>query len=315
MTDKTATPSAPEVDFNVGGVPIEDDFDEANADFGNELDPTPETDQPEEPDETPAEVEEADDGDTPAPEAEEPAPETEQKQQPTIPKSRFDTFNERMKRAERELAELRAAAQDKETPAVPEVDLDELEQKYAEAILDGEVDTARQIRSDIRKAERAEYERVAAEKAQSATSADRQQADLNAAVKTAEEAYPVLDQSSDDYNQDIVDEVVDLMSGWVRTGKYTPAEAMVKAVKTTAKLYDLDAPPPAPEKPAAPKEKVASKEEVRKKVKAAASTPPDLSRAGEGMAREVGLNIDDLSEEEFDALPESKLRELRGDFT
>jgi hypothetical protein len=342
-----------EVPFNVGSDEYEDDFDESTADFGNDFDPDKKADtdsdkdaadqednqdtkedtdkadgkadeeaeSDDDSDDTSAETEEEEGEET-----EEPAAESEQKQSQSIPKSRFDAINERRKAAEREAEELRQQLAERgqrnepqgeqQQQQAPAFDFDAKEQEYMEAVVDGDFDKARAIRGEIRQAEQAEYKRVATEEARTTTSQERAKADLDAEVKAAESKYSVLDKDSEDFDQVLVDEVVDLMGGWVRSGKYSPAQAMKKAVSTVAKIYDLDAEAaveePAP--PPKPTKKPVSKEEVRKKTKAAASTPPNMSNAGEGVAAEIGVNLLDIDEDEFDALPESKLRELRGDY-
>jgi len=325
---------AVDIPFNVGSDGFEDDDADENLEFGNDFDPEkePEAEEPEaeEKDEpTSDEDEKADDSDAPAPEAEEeeseeaeePAPEKEKPQH--IPKSRFDAVNERRKQAEREAEELRRQVEELKlpqrkvaevTPPPPTFDFDAKEQEYMEAIVDGDFDLARKIRGEIRVAERAEFEALAVEKAERTTNATKQRSDFEAAVAEAESTYSVLKPGSDDFDSVLVDEVVDLANGWVASGKYAPGDAMRKAVKTVAKVYDLDGPAPEEKPDTSLRKKEVSKAEVRKKTTAAASTPPDLTKAGEGVAAEVGLRIDDLSEEEFDALPESKLRELRGDY-
>ena len=349
MATKDTSPAV-EVPFNVGSTGFDDDDDDTNLDFGNEFDTNKHGDEAEDgeheeqeeqeeatsdddKDDTAEDDEKADDGDdAPAEteeeegeEAEEPADEPESKQSTVIPKSRFDAINERRKQAEREAADLRRQLEERsqqstrEQPAqeqAPAFDFDAKEQEYMEAVVDGDFDKAKQIRGEIRQAEKAEFERVATEKAERTTSVSKQQADLDASIKAAEDTYPELNPTSEGFDSVLVDEVADLMGGWVRSGKYTPAQAMDKAVKTVAKLYDLGGEAKQElqtEKPSL-REKTSIKEEVRKKTKAAAATPPAMDKAGEGVAKEIKVDINDLSEDEFDALPESKLRELRGDY-
>ena len=53
---------------------------------------------------------------------------------------------------------------------------------------------------------------------------------------------------------------------------------------------------------------------VQKKIEASESQPPDLKGQGNAERGEGTLDVNALSEDEFNALPEETLRRLRGDF-
>ena len=53
---------------------------------------------------------------------------------------------------------------------------------------------------------------------------------------------------------------------------------------------------------------------VKKKIAASQSQPPDLQGQGNAERGEGTLDVNALSEDEFNALPEETLRRLRGDF-
>ena len=53
--------------------------------------------------------------------------------------------------------------------------------------------------------------------------------------------------------------------------------------------------------------------QVSKKLKAAEAQPPELPGESSSVHGEKGLDVSNMTEEEFDALPEATLRRLRGD--
>ena len=55
------------------------------------------------------------------------------------------------------------------------------------------------------------------------------------------------------------------------------------------------------------------RKEVAKKLKAADAQPPELQGEGAATHGEKGLDLSNMTEDEFDALPEATLKRLRGD--
>jgi hypothetical protein len=327
----------------------EDDNDE--VDFGDEVDPaaavereegeaaepaadageddgTPDADEPEDeaegedaPEEESdgeADSEEEEAGETPAADEDEEAPEPELKPEPEpkptdqrIPKQRFDEVNERRKLAEKKLADLEAqqqAAQQAEAGEAGAFDFDAKEQAYMEAVVDGEFERAKGIRKEIRQAEKAEVEALAAA---SATTA-REQTKVDLAFQDTTEAlqaqYPVFDKASDQFDEALVDEALLLHEGFLAQDM-DPIAAIKKAVDYVARANGLNA--AAEEAAAAPTVKTPSKKQTQKKVEAKTKQPQNLPK---GERVEQSVDMESMSEEEFDALPESKQRELRGDF-
>ena len=96
---------------------------------------------------------------------------------------------------------------------------------------------------------------------------------------------------------------------------YQAADALTKATK-----YVVSGNTPAPVQEAAPpksngaviqKKKTAA---VKKKIEASQSQPPDLKGQGNAERGEGTFDVNALSEDEFNALPEETLRRMRGDF-
>lgn len=246
---------------------------------------------------------------------------------PRIPKARFDAVNERMQRAEAALKALREqrAALPNATP--PDFDFDAAEQKYADAVVAGQMDEAKKVRAEIRAAERLVAEASIADKAMATYEGVAARASVDAAVALVNVEYPVFDPKSDVYDQAMVDEALELFNGLMQTGKSTPAEALVRAAKATAALRgvqrsEVEVPvvaKPEAVKPAVKKEEVkpaVKKEEVSldAKMKMAEKHPPSLSAAGNAGVSAPSFDVLKLSDKEWDKLSETDIAKLRGDF-
>jgi len=287
-------------------VPAGDDQSEQETDAGVE-DPAPEA--PAEIEEKPAEAEaEAPVAEEPV--VEEPKAEEPKHDEPRIPKKRFDEINERRKAAERRLAELEAERKASDPGQYVDFDFDAKEELYAQHVLDGDLAKAKEIRAEIRRAEQAAFEKMAENRAMKVGERQKLQSELDSTIVELNAAYPVYDPSSPSYDQDVVDETLELQRGFIDRG-YTPAVALRRAAEYVAAVNGLQ---PAAEMTAvAEPEKVVpiKKPDIAKKIAAAEKQPP--KQQGRNSASEALLDLDSMSEEEFDALPESKRRALRGD--
>lgn len=240
-----------------------------------------------------------------------------------VPHARFNEVNETLKseraerlRLEEELARARGQVPAKEEPAKDELkpyDFDAAEDRYNDAILNGDTEQAKAIRREIRKEEQAHFERAAEEKAAAAYDARRQQdvqqaaqSALQAAAAEAYEAYPFLDEKGEAPNVDAIDMVVAVRDANMRKGM-EPAEALRKAVAKVGPMYSGKKPPEGGEEERrSAREKVIERNLEREK-----KIPPRDQGLGE---RSRVIDYGKLSEEEFDALPETEKRRARGDF-
>lgn len=310
----------------VGSDPLEDDGDEA-VDYGNDLEPAEDS----EPAKTTPEPEPDTESESkPEPEAEaepETKPESEpdtktdtepEKQEQRIPKQRFDEINERRKLAEKKLADFEAQQAAAQEASQGEFDFDSKEQEYMEAVVDGEFDKAKLLRQEIRAAELANVEVIARRQAENATVQTKASIEFDATVEELARDFDTFNPDTDSYDQLLVDEVLEIHEGFVNKG-HAPAAALRKAVRYVAAANGLQpnsaaAKTTADPEPATPQvtEKPVTKQEVRKKVQTRSQQPPDMPA---NAAAEPSFDITSLSEDEYDALPESKIRELRGDFT
>jgi hypothetical protein len=282
----------------------EDDEDLSGLGRGNEVE------EPKEEEETPEAEPEAEVA------AEEPEPEVDTTPEALradhrIPKQRFDEVNERRKAAERRAQELERQLSMRDPQRVVNFDFDAKEEQYAQLVLDGDLEKAKTIRREIRAAEQTAFERLADERASRVRDLTKAEMVFQQTVQDLNSTFPMFDPEQPDiYDKELVDEALELHAGFMNRG-YAPADAIQRAVYYVAAARGLQpasgqVTPPA--EVAAPK---AKKPDIQKKLDAAAKQPP--KQAGRGMREEADVDFSSLSEEEFDALPESKVRALRGD--
>lgn len=225
-----------------------------------------------------------------------------------VPKSRLDSVLAKNRELAEELARTKAAnkvepkADDGKTAAF---DFDAKEIEYQNAVLEGEATKAAQIRREIKAAERAEILAEVQVKGSETSTKQQSERAILEATASIEREFPMLNSTSKEYNEDAANEMIAIYAGHVSQGK-EPIDALNKALETVVKLYDLTAPD---EKPAAKKDTG-----VRDKLVAAKKQPPKQPAKQEGAKDDDGgIDVANMSEEEFDALPESVRARLRGD--
>ena len=253
----------------------------------------------------------------------------EQRGSRMVPHGRFNEVNEQYKqerearlRLEEELARLRGAQpqQPDQAEATPEqvqqaqdasdFDFDEAENRYGEAIYDGDMETAKQIRAEIRAAERKAAEdaaRAVLEQERAQMAQVQQQQQLQTTVSKAYEQYPFLNPDAADMNQDAIDEVVALRNLYLQRGD-TPAEAIARAVDKVGPRYGE---PAITSKPSETLTQQRKREALDRNQQRADRIPP----TGEGIGERARVtDYSNLSDAEWDALPEAEKRKARGDF-
>jgi hypothetical protein len=270
-------------------------------------------------------------------------PDTTPDKEARIPKSRLDQVIKQRTERDKKIAEQQAEidrltaggkpdqpqasqqeALDAERAAL-DAEIVKWERQADEATVDGEFDRASQLRSHIRKMDRAMTRKEAQHDAAITTQLTKESMTFDATVESVYAEYPCFDPSSgeDVYDQALTDEVSALQAGYLSKG--VPQAAAVKqAVAMVAKMYDLVATSAEAEveveeeevetptqKKVAAKKAAKKKVPVKAKVKAANQQPPTMQNGGDG--DEAVIDIDKLTDEEFDALPLSKQRALRGD--
>lgn len=235
---------------------------------------------------------------------------------PMVPKSRLDEVLAKQKALQKQLDDLKASqVQQEEAPETYDFSAKEIE--YQNLLLDGESDKAAALRAEIRRAERAQIEYELSQKMQQTVTQNQQMTALQQAAAELEANFPVFDQSSDQYNAEFTQEVIDLRDAFIVKGDNAVA-ALSKAAKFVIREYGLDAEMPSLASDNAPKQRqvdeVAKKRaEVTRKLKAAESQPPELPGESSANRGERMIDVNSMSEDEFNALPEATLKRLRGD--
>lgn len=230
----------------------------------------------------------------------------EDKQDRVIPKSRFDEVNNERKELKARIEHLEAlvsakSSQPEPEPEVAPFDLDAAEEEYATAVVEGDTDRAKQIRKEIRKAEEAalldrvkrETERDMAVK----TVAERKAAIISQAFQD----YPVLDHNAAEYDPSMVAKINRMSVAYQAEGK-TEDQAISLAIADIM-----------PVKSAVEQPKT-DNDAKRRNAKAAESQPPSLGGVGTGdRAKAAALDVSNMTEDEFAALPDREKKRLRGD--
>jgi len=238
-----------------------------------------------------------------------------------IPKHRFDDVNDRMKAAERENEELKRQIEAGKPSEKEEdkFDIDAAEDEYSELLLDGKVKEAGAKRREIRAAEKAEIRAELATETKASISDSADAKELNALSGEAKRLYPCFDKDHEDFDRTLSNKVSVYYQGYLKSGQAAShGDAFVLALADVIESADLDEKygekEPEPElepelKPTGEKKVDKKKEELREK----ALTPVVGEGASGDDAGASNIDIDQMTDEEMDALPKKTLARLRGD--
>lgn len=242
-----------------------------------------------------------------------------------VPYARFQEVNEERKserearlRAEEALARMRGQQQDaegvqgseKNAPEPPAAyDFDAAEDRYTEALLEGNNAEAKQIRAQIR----AEERRIAAEEAQQKAyqvveherqqlEGARQQHALQACISEIVSQYPALNVQGEAADQVLIDAVNATAMGYAQSGM-APADALRKAADGLMGRLARAAPPAAKGQ--------MSPDQLARNMQRAEKIPQAMPGVGE---RQRDVDYSALSDDEWDRLPQQEKRAARGDF-
>lgn len=234
-----------------------------------------------------------------------------------IPRERFNEVNEQRKAAEARLAQLEAEKAAATAGSTQAYDFDAKEKEYGELVLSGEIDKAVALRKEIRAAEQASYQAAAQEVAQRTTQQASLQDRITAISQAYEADYPgVFDKEASNFNEAALLDVQSIYAGYLQTERFPdPAVAWDNAVKAALRLHGIEkpapaaAPAPAPAAAAPP-----ATPSAQARVAAIAAQPPSLAAVGVGGASpELAKAIQEMSDQEFAALPAATKARLRGD--
>jgi hypothetical protein len=199
-----------------------------------------------------------------------------------------------------------------------EDDLIKMEREYNTFLADGEVEKATALMSKIRQAERAIVEHKSELRANVIASRAVEQARYDIALERIEEAYPQLNDKSDEYDESIARDVVDLKQVYMNRGD-TPTVALQMAVK---KLLGQEDRTQKQATEVAPR--VNAKDVAVERKKAAVAKTLDALKRTPPSTRDVGMDSDkagqltpkdimSMSQDDFAKLGEEQLAKMRGD--
>lgn len=232
-----------------------------------------------------------------------------------VPKKRLDEVLSKLKASQKELEEMKKATTP--PPDAPEAyDFDAKEAEYMNLVLDGKEKEAVALRQQIRAAEKTQLEWEMGQKMQQTVSNNQTATALQRAASEIEANFPVFDKNSDQYSEELTQEVIELRDAFIIKGD-DPVEALSRAATFVIKTNDMLTADEGSTlgATAAPKvDEVAKKRaEVTKKLNQAKAQPPELPGESSSSRGEKPINLANMSEEEFNALPEATLKRLRGD--
>ena len=282
----------------------EDEEDEGDEGEGDDEDDSDDDDSGDEGDE------DDDEGDEAAEKGKKKA--AKSSKEPMVPKSRLDQVLKKVRELERREKAREAARPEppKKDENAKEFDFDAAYEALDEAVLEGDKAKTKELRAQIREEERKAY--LAEIKATSTTTTAETaiNQDLMEMSAEIESEFPELNAAHKDFNEAAQKKMLALYAGYVKSGEYkSPIAALEEALNDTVKLFGLgDKPEPKP------KSKKEDKASIKEKVQAAKRQPPKQPGRREGTKNKFDeVDVSQLSEEEFDALPEAALARLRGD--
>jgi len=234
---------------------------------------------------------------------------------PMVPKSRLDEVLAKNKKMQKRIEDIEKQEAEVQAQA-PQFDFDVKEQEYQNLILDGESAKAVSLRNEIRKAEKEALMFDIQQQMGQTVQQDRAQQELAQKAEEIASTFPMLDQNSTEFNEELTTEVMELRDAFITQG-YEPADSLAKATEYTlaAKKPELlqttEAKTTTQTRQLAQKKQKAS---VQNKIAASKAQPPTLKGEGTAKRGDKATDINILSDDEFGALPAETIRRLRGDF-
>ena len=251
---------------------------------------------------------------------------TEEKKDHLIPKHRLDYKNRKLKEAQtrvQELEKLLEQSKDNREGDKTEKEKDieeeiaELQKQYAEALKDDDVDKQRDINNQIQTKLVQQIKQVQEISKIDPTDIRKQVIDslsMNEMIDAVEARFSVLNEDSEDFDADLSEEILDLFDTLDSSGKYdNSAMALARAVELTmGEPIEQTSSDSGKES----KETRSTKTDIDKNLETASKQPPSATKTTNSDAGGLKDDVEasKLSEEEFDALPESTKKRLRGDF-
>jgi hypothetical protein len=231
-----------------------------------------------------------------------------------IPKQRYDSAQRRAREAEKKVKQYEAqqaaqiATEQVTSQSAEKLDtrLEEIDRDIEQARLDGDVDKVVSLQKTARDVEKEIYQSLAETAASNAGNAAQESVKLDSLIDTLETQYDILNPDSENFDEDKINEILDMQGAFVKNGD-TPSAAMLKAVGYIMPEERIT-------------DEVANKRRtnVAKNLKAANAQAPGSNETGMnsdsgGPTSDKNLDVSEMSQEEFDALPPETIKRLRGD--
>lgn len=223
---------------------------------------------------------------------------------------------------QRQIADLQKATSATATAAnldQAEAQLAEMEEKYAQLLLDGSAKEAAAVRQQMRQMERAISVAEARQEAAQAKDAVKAELAYDATVAQIESRYPALDPDAEEFDADLAQEVLELHTGLVAKG-VAPSASILRAVKYVMADRGVTASDDRGDN--APDPKVAGLKRTldtkARNAAAARSQPPNAVKIGADSSALGGdvseASVLKMSQEDFGKLSDDALAKMRGDF-
>lgn len=244
-----------------------------------------------------------------------------------VPHARFNEVNETLKQEraarlqlEEELARTKgkvpAPAADKPDANDQAYDFDAAEDRYMDALLDGNKEEAAKIRKEIRGEEQKQFSQQSESTAKQAADAEikrrdavSEQTETQKVLTAAITKYPFLNHQGEEADADAIEEVIARRDLYIKQGM-TLSKALATAVEKVAPRYASKE--EEEEEEAKPgKKQTATTEQIKRNLERERRIPAAMPGVGE---RGKEIDYASLSEDEFDALSEQDKRKARGDF-
>ena len=233
-----------------------------------------------------------------------------------IPKWRFDEVNEGRKTAEAENAQLKAQIAAGKPPEDQEEPFDIMagEKEYMDLLLDGDTEGALAKRVEVDAAKEAKWKAETQHSTTEQISTDAEQEELLSLSGEAQNMFDVFNPDHDDYNQPMLNKVLTFMRGYESSGEMSRGDAFVAALADVVDMYDLMPEEEEAEVDEDPKPTGKKKVDKKKaKLKEDAHIPVGGEGTGSAETGVAAVDVENMTDEEFDALPEKAQARLRGD--
>jgi hypothetical protein len=205
-----------------------------------------------------------------------------------------------------------------------ETDLEAKEAEYNKHMADGALDKATKTMKDIRMLERSINDQKTSFTIAAAEARAVEQVRFDITVERLEEAYPQIRPGAEEYDQGVVNEMLEMQAAYQAKG-YPPSAALQKAVSYILKPTTVKQ-----EKAVTTEARVTDEDKaealkaqrradaVNKNVDAAGKTPPNTANVGKDSDKAGGGVVDakavmKMKQEDFAKLDEAALSKLRGD--